>query len=84
MLKEELKLINPQKIFFFGNQVSSIMLEQPIAVSTTRQKKFSLEIDGKEFESYALFYPVGNGRFNQHKAIEDIKNIIDIKNKKTR
>jgi hypothetical protein len=84
LLKEELKLINPQKIFFFGNQVSSIMLEQPIAVSTTRQKKFSLYIDGKEFESYALFYPVGNGRFNQHKAIEDIKNIIDIKNKKTR
>jgi hypothetical protein len=84
LLKEELKLINPQKIFFFGNQVSSIMLEQPIAVSTTRQKKFSLEIDGKEFESYALFYPVGNGRFNQHKAIEDIKNIIDVKNKKTR
>ena len=84
LLKEELKLINPQKIFFFGNQVSSIMLEQPIAVSTTRQKKFSLEIDGKEFESYALFYPVGNGRFNQHKAIEDIKDIIDIKNKKTR
>ena len=76
LLKEELKLINPQKIFFFGNQVSSIMLEQPIAVSTTRQKKFSLYIDGKEFESYALFYPVGNGRFNQHKAIEDIKNII--------
>ena len=75
-IREELKLINPQKIFFFGNQVSSIMLEQPIAVSTTRQKKFSLYIDGKEFESYALFYPVGNGRFNQHKAIEDIKNII--------
>ena len=76
LLKEELKLINPQKIFFFGNQVSSIMLEQPITVSTTRQKKFTLEIDGKEFESYALFYPVGNGRFNQHKAIEDIINIM--------
>lgn len=76
LLKEELKLINPQKIFFFGNQVSSIMLEQPITVSTTRQKKFTLEIDGKEFESYALFYPVGNGRINQHKTIEDILNII--------
>lgn len=76
LLKEELKLINPQKIFFFGNQVSSIMLEQPITVSTARQKKFSLKINSKKFESYALFYPVGNGRFNQHKAIEDIKEIL--------
>lgn len=45
-------------MFFFGNQVSSIMLKQPITVSTTRQKKFSLEIDGKKFESDTLFYPV--------------------------
>lgn len=84
MLKEELKLINPQKIFFFRNQVSSIMLELSIMVSKARQKKFILEVDGKEFESFALFYPVGNGRFNRHKAIEDIKHIIEIKNKKTR
>lgn len=76
LLKDELNLVNPQKIFFFGNQVSSIMLDQVISVSTTRQKKFLLEINGKEFESYALFYPVGNGRFNQHKAIEDIKEIL--------
>lgn len=77
LLKEELNLINPQKIFFFGNQVSSIMLEQPITVSTTRKQKFLLKIDEKTFESYALFYPVGNGRFNQNKAIEDIKEILN-------
>ncbi len=76
LLKEELLKVNPQKIFFFGNQVSSIMLEQSISVSTTRQKKFTLDINGKKFECYALFYPVGNGRFNQHKAIEDIKEIL--------
>ncbi len=76
LLKEELKIVNPQKIFFFGNQVSSIMLEQPITVSTARQQKFLLKIDEKTFESYALFYPVGNGRFNQNKAIEDIKEIL--------
>lgn len=76
LLKEELKIINPQKVFFFGNQVSSIMLEQPITVSTTRQQKFSLKVGNKEFESYALFYPLGNGRFNQHKTIEDVKNIL--------
>ena len=76
LLKEELKIVNPRKIFFFGNQVSSIMLEQSIKVSTTRKKKFTLEIDGKEYECYALFYPVGNGRFNQEKTIEDIKEIL--------
>lgn len=76
LLKEELYLVNPQKVFFFGNQVSSIMLDEKITVSTVRQKKFSLKIKDKEFESYALFYPVGNGRFNQHKTIEDIKEIL--------
>lgn len=77
LLKEELKLVNPQKIFFFGNQVSSIMLDKPIAVSTVRKQKFDLEINNKVYDSYALFYPVGNGRFNQDKAIEDVKFILN-------
>ena len=76
LLKEELLLLNPKKILFFGNQVSSIMLEQPISVSCTRQRKFELSIKDKVFDSYAIFYPVGNGRFNQDKAIEDIKEIL--------
>lgn len=76
LLKEELKLVNPKKIFFFGNQVSSIVLDEKITVSTTRQKKFNLNIDGKIYNSYAIFYPIGNGRFNQPKAIEDIKQIL--------
>ena len=79
LLKEELKKVNPQKIFFFGNQVSSIMLDETITVSTTRRKKFMLDIDGEKYESYAIYYPVGNGRFNQDKAIEDIKIILNIK-----
>lgn len=77
LLKKELKIVNPQKIFFFGNQVSSIMLDENITVSTARLKKFMLNIDGKNYESYVLFYPVGNGRFNQDKAIEDIKIILN-------
>ena len=79
LLKEELKEVNPQKIFFFGNQVSSIMLDENITVSTVRKRKFLLDIDGKMYESYAIFYPVGNGRFNQDKSIEDIKVILNIK-----
>ena len=69
-------MLKPKKILFFGNQVSSIMLEQPISVSITRQRKFALEIKDKVFDSYAVYYPVGNGRFNQDKAIEDIKEIL--------
>lgn len=76
LLKEELLLLNPDKVLFFGNQVSSIMLDMPISVSTTRQKKFKLCIKNKEFDCYAIYYPVGNGRFNQDKAIEDIKSIL--------
>ena len=76
LLKEELKLVSPKKIFFFGNQVASIVLDEKITVSTTRQKKFNLNIDGKIYDSYAIFYPIGNGRFNQPKAIDDIKQIL--------
>lgn len=76
LLKEELKLVNPQKIFFFGNQVASIMLDEKITVSTTRKKKFELNIDDNVYDSYAIYYPIGNGRFNQHKAVEDIKEIL--------
>ena len=76
LLKEELQIVNPKNIFFFGNQVSSIMLEQDITVSTNRRKMFSLSIDKNHYTCYTLFYPVGNGRFNQHKAIEDIQQIL--------
>ena len=78
LLKQELSLVNPKKIIFFGNQVSSIMLKQPITVSTARQQCFHLDINGKIYDCYAVYYPVGNGRFNQPKAIEDIKNILNL------
>lgn len=76
LLKKELQIVEPQKTLFFGNQVSSIMLEQNITVSTARKQKFELLLGGKTYESYAVYYPVGNGRFNQDKAIEDIKHIM--------
>lgn len=76
LLKEELKKVSPRKILFFGNQVSSIMLDRTIAVSQSRKEKFDLLIDRKHYDSYAIFYPVGNGRFNQSKAVEDIKHIL--------
>ena len=65
---KEMKMVNPKKIVLFGNQVSSIVLDQKISVSQVRKQKFMK--DG--FEYYSVYYPVGNGRFNMDKAIEDI------------
>lgn len=36
LLCEELAAVNPDKIIFFGNQVSSVMLEEKISVSKVR------------------------------------------------
>ena len=77
LMEQELIIVNPQKVFFFGNQVASIMLNEKITVSTARKKKFGLKINKNIYESYAIYYPVGNGRFNQSKAIEDIKLILN-------
>lgn len=78
LLLKELEMVAPQKIFFFGNQVASIVLDEKIAVSTCRKKPFSLKLGERTCECYAMFYPVGNGRFNQSKSIEDIKDILKI------
>ena len=66
-----------KKIILFGNQVSSLVLNEKITVSTCRRKKFIKEIGSKKYPLYAVFYPVGNGRFNLDKAIDDIKWIIE-------
>ncbi len=76
LLKQELALVAPQKVLLFGNQVASIMLGEKISVSLARCKKFDLNLNEKLAEGYAVFYPVGNGRFNQDKAICDIKTIL--------
>ena len=72
----ELDYIRPEKIILFGNQVSTIVLGENISVSQSRKKKYSLGIGDREYDCYAVYYPVGNGRFNQPKAIEDISYIL--------
>ncbi len=76
-LYEEIKIVEPEVVVLFGNQVSSIVLQEKISVSTVRKKKFEREIDGKRFKFYSVFYPVGNGRFNIDKSIEDVKWILE-------
>ena len=73
LLKKEFNIINPKVIILFGNQVSSIVLDKKISVSTCRKELFIKD----NYHMYSVFYPVGNGYFNIDKSIEDIKWIIN-------
>ena len=77
LLKKEIEIINPKVIILFGNQVSKIVLDEKISVSQVRKKCYKRKINKKEYKFYPVYYPVGNGRFNIDKAIEDIKWIIE-------
>ncbi len=72
LLEKEIEIINPKIIILFGNQVSSVFLKEKVSVSQCRKKEFIKIINGKEYKCYSIFYPVGNGRFNIDKSIEDI------------
>ncbi len=77
LLKQEFNIINPKVIILFGNQVSSIVLDERISVSQVRKRCFIKDINGTKYKFYSVYYPVGNGRFNINKSIEDIKWIIE-------
>ncbi|MCM1053783.1 MAG: hypothetical protein NC483_07420 [Ruminococcus sp.] len=77
LLKQEFTIIKPKVIILFGNQVSSIVLGEKISVSMVRKKKFKRVINGEEYIFYSVYYPIGNGRFNIDKSIEDIKWILE-------
>ena len=73
LFETEIRIINPKVIILFGNQVSSIFLNKKISVSQVRKERFEKTIDGITYPCYAVYYPIGNGRFNIDKSIEDIK-----------
>lgn len=77
LLETEFEIIKPKVIVLFGNQVSSIVLGKKISVSQVRKQSFTKEINGKKYKFYSVYYPVGNGRFNIDKSIEDIKWIME-------
>lgn len=76
LLYKEFEIIKPKVIILFGNQVSSIVLNQKISVSEVRKKCFIKKIKNQEYKFYSVYYPIGNGRFNISKSIEDIKWIM--------
>ncbi len=77
LLEKEIDIVKPKVIILFGNQVSSIVLNKKISVSQVRKKLFLKDIKGTKYKFYSVYYPIGNGRFNIDKSIEDIKWIID-------
>jgi uracil-DNA glycosylase family 4 len=77
LLEKEIKIIKPKVIVLFGNQVSSIFLDKKISVSQTRKQYFEKKLSKETYKCFPIFYPVGNGRFNIDKSIEDIKYIIN-------
>lgn len=77
LLEKEISIINPKVIILFGNQVSSIVLNEKISVSQSRKQEYIKTIDEKDYKCYAVYYPIGNGRFNIDKSIEDIRWIIN-------
>lgn len=76
LLEQEIEMINHKVVILFGNQVSSTVLKQKISVSQCRKQLFTKNINGKEYKFYSVYYPIGNGRFNIDKSIEDIKYIM--------
>lgn len=72
LLYEELKIVYPEKIVTFGNQVSSIFLERPISVSKNRREVFKKKIGDKIISTLPIYYPVGQGMRNIDKAVSDI------------
>ena len=78
LFMKEMEIVNPKVIILFGNQVSSVVLGEKISVSQVRKQEFTLK---KKFKCYSVYYPVGNGRFNMDKSIEDILYIMDTQNK---
>ena len=77
LLKQEIEIIKPKVVVLFGNQVSSIVLNKKISVSQCRKQLFVNQINDNEYKFYSVYYPVGNGRFNIDKSIEDINWIIE-------
>ena len=77
LLKQEIEIIKPKVIILFGNQVSSIVLNKKISVSQCRKQLSTDKIKNEQYKFYSVYYPVGNGRFNIDKSIEDINWIIE-------
>lgn len=79
LMLEEIYLLKPKIIITFGNQVSSILLNKQINVSQVRKQSFELSVKDRSYKVFPVYYPVGQGMRNISKAIEDLKQILAIR-----
>ena len=76
LFKKEILEVKPDVIVTFGGQVSSVLLGKPIKVSEYRKKFEELEVDGRRFKVFPVYYPVGQGMRNMPIAKEDLDWIL--------
>ena len=58
LLEKEIDIVKPKVIILFGNQVSSIVLNEKISVSQVRKKLFLKDIKGTKYKFYCVYYPI--------------------------
>jgi len=75
-LKKEIEQIRPKVVIAFGNQVSSVLLNESIQVSQSRKRSFDLQVNMGIYKVFPVFYPVGQGMRNINKSIEDIRSVL--------
>jgi len=76
-IHEEIHQLQPEKIITFGNQVSSIILQKSITVSTYDNNAYeTYTINNATHKIYPCRYPVGMWYRNIHKAISRIQSIL--------
>ena len=54
-MENKIEIINPKVIILFGNQVSSIVLNEKISVSQCRKKEFQKDINKKN-TTFILYF----------------------------
>lgn len=75
---EELEHIDPRIVLTLGNQVSSVLLQKPISVSSylNTEKEELVTPKGSILEVYPAYYPVGQGTPNIGKTISRVQAIL--------
>lgn len=76
--KKEIRLVKPKWIVTFGTQISSILLGKRVRISDYINRSETLEIGGKSYKIFPVYYPVGQGMRNMTKAIIKVKNLMQL------
>lgn len=77
LIYQEIEEVQPEYVISFGNQVSSILLNKKITVSTYAKDDHKiLNIKKQTYKVYPTFYPVGQGMRNMPQSIARIQYIL--------